>query len=101
MPGESLRDRFNQAIGGSLFIEDVAALTAPAQQELLALLTCERARSSASGTVGAIPRIIAGASRHLDDDRDARTFSEMLFYRLNIIHIDFMNQSHGQASPSD
>ncbi len=78
-----LRHLFDQARGGTLFIDDVAALNAEAQRQLLALLEGDRS-----------VRLIAGASRHLDADRAAGVFSDTLFYRLNVIHVDLTSESH-------
>jgi DNA-binding NtrC family response regulator len=83
-----LRRQFEQARGGTLFIDDVAALTAEAQGQLLFLLE-ERTRGGDGPiTPAGDVRIIAGARRHLDRERAKGVFSEALFYRLNIVHLD-------------
>jgi DNA-binding NtrC family response regulator len=78
-----LRDRFQQARGGTLFIDDVARLGAIGQRELSDLL--ERSIGSPPGRD---VRILAGASRLLDSRRTAGAFNEALFYRLNEIRLD-------------
>jgi DNA-binding NtrC family response regulator len=84
----SLRCRFEEARGGTLFIDDVVALTADAQMQLLSLID-EHARASAGAPAASVAvRVIAGASRHFGDDRASGAFYEPLFYRLNVIHMD-------------
>lgn len=69
---------FGDASGATLFVDDIVDLNAGGQAQLLALLD-ERATGL---------RIIAGASRHLTHERASGAFSEPLFYRLNIVHLD-------------
>jgi DNA-binding NtrC family response regulator len=78
-----LGQRFEQARGGTLFIEDLATL-APEAQQLLFVLLEER---SDRGLVHAV-RILAGVSGGLDAQRASGAFSEALFYRLNILNVD-------------
>ena len=78
-----LRDRFEQARGGTLFIDDVSRLRSRGQRELLLLLENNlRARSDRE------VRILAGTSRQLDDRRTSGAFNASLFYRLNEIRVD-------------
>ena len=79
-----LRRRFEQARGGTLFIEDIAALTADAQLELLSLLD-EGIQAPRERAV----RILAGAGRCVAAERRSGAFSDRLFYRLNLIHLDY------------
>jgi CBS domain-containing protein len=75
--------------GGTVFVDDITELDGTAQAQLLTWLE-ERGRfslSSPDGPHGAV-RLISGASRHLDCERASGTFSEPLFYRLNMIHVD-------------
>lgn len=87
-----LRQLFEHARGGTLFVDDITTLTAEAQQQLLSLL--EERRASPSSTVQLFRRhvrVIAGSSRHLGCDWAAGEFNEQLFYRLNIIHFVLMH----------
>lgn len=93
--GRRLRDQFERARGGTLFIDDVARLGPGGQLELSHLI--ERRISSSDGSV----RILAGASPELDDRRTAGGFNPLLFYRLNQIRLDLAApQSAGYASRS-
>ena len=85
---------FERATGGTLFIDQVGDLSAQSQDRLLSLLT-EQSRAR-SGTpvpqrIGCV-RIIAGSDRPLVGELAAGAFSDILFYRLNVIHLDFTGQ---------
>jgi CBS domain-containing protein len=82
-----LRRHFEQARGGTLFIDDVAGMGAEAQAELFLLLEDGVLRPPAEPT-RATARIIAGTSRPLLAEIAAGAFSESLFYRLNSIHVN-------------
>jgi len=86
--------QFEMARGGTLFVDDIATLTADVQQQLLSLLL-ERALPHANSNAKPVRfdvRIIAGASRHLDAERATGAFCEPLFYRLNIVHVAFTDR---------
>jgi two-component system C4-dicarboxylate transport response regulator DctD len=70
---------FDQARDGTLFLDDIAALSQDAQTQLLDLWGGEAVRRV---------RVLSGASRHLTEDRAKGSFSEPLFYRLNVLHLD-------------
>ena len=76
-------DRLAEARGGTLFVDDVAELNAIGQAQLLSLVE----------TREAAVRVVAGASRHLERERASGVFSETLFYRLNIIHVNLKEGS--------
>ena len=76
---ETLQHQFDLARGGTLFIDDVAALTPRAQRDLLSEL----------GKDGWAPvRVISGTDGRIDVKRAASLFDDALFYRLNVIRID-------------
>jgi DNA-binding NtrC family response regulator len=97
--GVTLRQQFEEALGGTLFIEDIARLTRDAQAQLCCLLEEYQLRMSTVSTDGPSVRVIAGASRHLDAERAAGAFCEPLFYRLNVIHIDLISPRTRRCSP--
>jgi transcriptional regulator of acetoin/glycerol metabolism len=78
-----LRQSFDRARGGTLFIDDIVTLSPDTQDQLWSLLGERRCLGSECDV-----RIVSGASRHVDTDRAWGTFSEPLFYRLNVIHLD-------------
>lgn len=83
-----LRRQFDCARGGTLFIDDLTTLTADAQSQLLSLLD-ERLEPPAAtiGPFSSRVRVIAGSSRHFDQDCWNGGFLEQLYYRLNVIHL--------------
>jgi two-component system response regulator AtoC len=98
--GSAVADWFLHARHGSLFIDDVGALTADVQRQLLAQLDL---RGLPSLTADGHPfasgvRILAGSSRHLGAARDSGAFSEPLFYRLNVIHVDLTSHRREECS---
>ena len=91
-----LRDQFECARGGTLFIDDIARLGPGGQRELSHLLE-RRIASPARG--GA--RILAGAGSDLDDRRTTGGFNPSLYYRLNEIRLDLAaTKSAGHMSRS-
>jgi len=68
------------AAGGTAFLQEVGDLDAVRQNELLQLLDRPRDRPNAL-------RIIGGSGCDLAQRIAANTFSDTLFYRLNVIHI--------------
>ena len=86
-----LRHQFDQARGGTLFLDDVVTLPADGQAHLLSLLNERMAPLSSNAAFDrSRVRIVAGASRHLGAERATGAFCEPLFYRLNLIHVDLM-----------
>lgn len=88
--GADVDDWFDRAAGGTLFVDRVGDLSPHAQARLLARLI----EQSRSGNGAATPRrdrhvrVIAGSHRSFRTDLAAGTFSHVLFYQLNVIHID-------------
>lgn len=73
---DMLHARFDEAEGGSLFIDEVAGLGQPAQFALLERLE-----------VPAAPRVLAGTYHDLDARATAGTFNPDLYYRLEAARI--------------
>lgn len=68
---ETLKSAFTEAQSGSIFIDEVAGLSAAAQLALLDLLETPRA-----------PRVIAGTYKDLGHEATTGTFQPDLYYRL-------------------
>lgn len=78
--------RIELASGGTLVLDEVAALSVAAQAKLLRLIEDRRFDSSSNGHgIGVDTRIIALTSANLDQAVSRRTFREDLYYRLNVI----------------
>lgn len=85
---------FARAAGGTLFIDHIGDLSPQAQDRLLRRLTEQSQRAGAATMSDGDDRVrvIAGSDRSLWSDLRAGAFSDVLFYRLNVIHIDQLPQ---------
>ncbi len=80
--------RFEDADGGTIFLDEIGELTPPLQVKLLQVLeekTFTRLGGNQSVTVDV--RIIAATNRDLEAEVARREFREDLFYRLNVFPI--------------
>lgn len=81
--------RFEQANGGTVFLDEIGEISPTAQIKLLRVLqnhTIERVGGDKSIKVDV--RILAATNRKLEDEVKAGRFREDLFYRLNVIPIN-------------
>lgn len=78
--GEGAPGRLGGARGGTLFLEDVAALSSTAQAHLLQLLRQPRVPGGEFDV-----RVIVATDHDLHSDLAAGNFREDLFYQLNVI----------------
>lgn len=85
-----LRQAFEQARGGTLFVDDLYALTPGAWAQLLLLLSPPLLGRVSHRDSRNDVRLICGASRGLHDAIRAGVLSERLFYRLNVIHVNLL-----------
>jgi DNA-binding NtrC family response regulator len=76
-----------QAHQGTLFLDEVGALPAPAQARLLRALQ-ERSLQADGETVPVDVRVIAASSRNLEQLVREGAFSDDLYYRLDVIPIE-------------
>jgi DNA-binding NtrC family response regulator len=83
------------AAGGSLLISNVEEMPPIVQDVLLELLdTLEGARHPSAAV-----RLIAGTTVSLLDRVAEGTFSDRLFYRLNVIHLMHGDRPNGRPTP--
>lgn len=83
--------RFEVADGGTIFLDEVAEITASTQVKLLRVLQSkefERVGESVPHKVDV--RVIAATNRDLDEALKEGTFRQDLFYRLNAIRIKLL-----------
>jgi two-component system nitrogen regulation response regulator GlnG len=82
------RGRFEQADGGTVFLDEVGDMDLSLQTKLLRVL--QERRIERLGGEGSIPvdvRIVAATNQDLEGAVAARAFREDLFYRLNVVSI--------------
>lgn len=86
--GEVIPGAFEQANGGSVYIDEVAALDEPTQSRLASSL--ETRQFLREGGAQALPlgaRIIASSSQTLERELQSGRLREDLFYQLNVLAI--------------
>lgn len=80
---------FQEASGGSLFLDEIGELPMNLQAKLLRVIDDKEVRPiGASRGEKVEVRILAASNRDLDQLVGAGKFRQDLFYRLNVIHID-------------
>ena len=91
---ENVERWFEEAAGGTLFIDDIGELSPLGQEALFWRLEQNTLwHLHATGlSKGSRVRVIAGASHALRGELAKQTFCAELFYRLNVIHIDLANR---------
>lgn len=82
------RGRFEEANGGTIFLDEVGELSAAAQVKLLRILQEKKFQPlGSSRVVNVNVRIIAATNRNLEQDILSERFRADLFYRLNVFPI--------------
>lgn len=80
--------RFEEAHGGTLFIDEVGDIPLPVQVKLLRVLQSgEFQRVGGNQSIRSDVRIIAATNRNLEEMMREGSFREDLFYRLNVVSI--------------
>ncbi|HTW75467.1 MAG TPA: nitrogen regulation protein NR(I) [Steroidobacteraceae bacterium] len=83
------RGRFEQADGGSLFLDEIGDMSLPLQTRLLRVLAeGEFYRVGGQVPIRVDVRVIAATHQNLEERVRAGLFREDLFHRLNVIHIE-------------
>jgi len=82
------RGRFEEANGGSIFLDEVGELSAMAQAKLLRVIQERQIQPLGSNAMIKVNvRIITATNRDLDQDVASGTFRSDLYYRLNVFPI--------------
>src|SRR5438105_4722821 len=81
--------RFEQANGGTIFLDEVAEIPPPTQVKLLRVMSEERAFERVGGnqTLRADVRLIAATNKNLEALVREGKFRDDLFFRLNVVRI--------------
>ena len=81
--------RFEQADGGTVFLDEIGEVPPQAQVKLLRVLQTQRfERLGAEQTISVDVRILAATNKNLLEEVQKGRFREDLFYRLNVIPIN-------------
>jgi DNA-binding NtrC family response regulator len=79
---------FEQANGGTVFLDEIATMDEKTQISLLRVLEEKTVRRvGGAKNIGVDVRIIAATNEDLENNVAERRFREDLFYRLNVFHI--------------
>jgi DNA-binding NtrC family response regulator len=85
---KSKRGRFEQADGGTIFLDEIGEVSLPTQVVLLRVIQEKRfERVGGEVTISTDARIIAATNRELKKAMTQGTFREDLYWRLNVINI--------------
>jgi two-component system response regulator HydG len=78
--------RFEQADGGTVFLDEIGEIPPPAQIKLLRVLQTRKfERVGGEKTLTVDVRVLAATNKDLMQEVEKRNFREDLFYRLNVI----------------
>jgi transcriptional regulator with PAS, ATPase and Fis domain len=85
-PASGYFGRLEMAAGGTLVLDEVTALSIPAQAKLLRVIEERRfERLGGARSIGVDTRIVALTTSNLEQAVQRRAFREDLYYRLNVI----------------
>ena len=81
--------RFEQANGGTIFLDEIGEIDASTQVKLLRVISEERAFERVGGNQTCAPdvRLIAATNKNLEQLVAEGKFRDDLFFRLNVVHI--------------
>ena len=81
--------RFELANGGTIFLDEIADMSAPLQAKLLRVTQDGRfTRVGSNKELQTNARILAATNRALEEEVKAGRFREDLFYRLNVVELN-------------
>lgn len=85
---ETTRGRFEEAHGGTIFLDEISTINEKAQVSLLRVLETKTFRRvGGEKDICADVRVIAATNENLEEAVKQKRFREDLFYRLDVFHI--------------
>ena len=94
--------RFEEADGGTIFLDEIAEMTPPLQAKLLRVMQDGKfQRIGSNREIHTNARILAASNRNLEDEVKTGRFREDLFYRLNVVelHLSPLRERREDISP--
>lgn len=83
------KGRFEMADGGTIFLDEIATISAKMQIELLRVLETKKfVRVGGNKEISSDFRVICASNRNLKSMVEKGTFREDLYYRLNVVSIN-------------
>jgi DNA-binding NtrC family response regulator len=80
--------RFEEADGGTIFLDEIAEMSPTLQAKLLRVTQDGKfQRIGSNREIRTNARILAASNRNLEDEVEAGRFREDLFYRLNVVEL--------------
>jgi DNA-binding NtrC family response regulator len=81
--------RFEQANGGTIFLDEIAEMSSQLQAKLLRVTQDGRfQRVGSNAEIQSNARILAASNRNLEEEAKKGRFREDLFYRLNVVELN-------------
>jgi len=81
--------RFEEADGGTIFLDEIAEMSSPLQAKLLRVMQDGKfQRVGSNREIHTNARIIAASNRDLEAEVKAGRFREDLYYRLNVVELN-------------
>ena len=81
--------RFEQARGGTIFLDEIAEMPPPLQAKILRVAQDGRfQRIGSNSEIRSDARIVAATNRNLEEEVKAGRFREDLYYRLNVVEMN-------------
>jgi DNA-binding NtrC family response regulator len=85
---EAIKGRFEEAHGGTIFLDEISTINEKAQVSLLRVLETKTFRRvGGERDIYANVRVIAATNEDLEEAVQRKQFREDLFYRLDVFHI--------------
>ncbi len=85
----SRKGRFEMADGGTIFLDEIATISAKMQVELLRVLETKKfVRVGGNKEISSDFRVICATNRDLKSMVDKGSFREDLYYRLNVVNLN-------------